>query len=290
MHTPDALPVSVVIATLGGKALEETIGHLRRADASPNEILVCIPEGVDYEACLAEDSVLRVVRTPVRGQVAQRAYGLALVRNPYVMQLDDDILFDDQGFQRLLDTCIGVSPGTAIAPLLKNCESGQYLTRYTRDFRGFLQSAIAFLVCGAPWGAARMGKISPAGIPYGIDREYCNGQSLVESEWLPGGCVICRKADLVTESYFPFPGKAFSEDVIHSVLWRRKGVRLLVATDISCCTFIAPMPATSATIRADYRARAHVIAMNGGSLTRCRLWFSLFIAKQWLRKHLLGRC
>lgn len=281
------LPLSVVIATLGTKMLEQTIQCLNGGTCIPDEILVCIPEGVACEAQLDSHDNLRVVRTPCRGQVGQRAFGLSMARSPFVMQMDDDVLLPEDALGRLLAACEACGPGSALAPLLKNCQTGQYLTRYTRDFKGLLQNLVATVICGAPWGAARMGVIAPAGIGYAVDKDCCDGRSLVETEWLPGGCVICRREDLVTDSYFPFPGKAFCEDVMHSVLWRQRGVRLWVAPEIACCTYLAPMPADRAGILADYRARVHVIHLNGGSIARCRFWFAFFIVKQWVAKLLL---
>ncbi len=278
------LPLSVVIATLGSKILEQTIQRLNGGTCIPNEILVCIPEGASCEAELGSHANLRIVETPCRGQVAQRAFGLSLSRNQYVMQLDDDVFLPEDALEGLLETCRSIGPGNAVAPIFKDCLTGQYLTRYTRDLKGYLQSIIAFLICGARWGSARMGTISSSGIGYSVDKNYCQGISIVEVEWVPGGCVMCGKADLVTENYFPFPGKAFSEDIIHSLHWRQRGVRLWALPNIACCTCIVPMPSDWSGIRADYRARVHVVNMIGGSINRCRLWFAIYITKQVIRK------
>lgn len=279
------LPISVVIATLGGKCLEETLSRLRNGSAAPDEILICVPVGVATEAHLVEDSCLQVVRTPCRGQVAQRAYGLAMVRNLFVLQMDDDVGLPSSALIDLFDLCDRVGAGNAVAPLFTHCKSGEYLTTYRDDFRGYLQSLSASLIGGALWGARRMGRIDRAGIPYAVDKAHCHGEKLVETEWLPGGCVICRKEDLVLDNYFPFPGKAYSEDVIHSLLWRKRGVSLWVAPEISVCTHVEPISATLKHIRADYQARAFVVNLIGGSLFRCRLWFVTFFLRR-----LLARC
>lgn len=267
------LPVSAVIATLGGPELEKTVAILRRGLYVPDEILVCVPAGMTIEASVQEDSGLRILRTPCKGQVAQRAYGLAAARNLYVMQLDDDVHLTEHSLEQLFAELNALGPGNALAPLLRNCVTGQYLTRYTDDLIGLVKNLSASLLGGAPWGAARMGQIDPSGIPYAIDRDYCDGASLVETQWLPGGCVICHRVDLVTHNYYPFAGKAYSEDVIHSVMWRRRGVRLWVAPNITVSTDVTGLPSTISDIYAEYRARAFVVKLIGGSLFRCRLWF-----------------
>lgn len=284
---PDVLPVSVVIATLGGRDLEATLVRLRSGSRVPEEIMLCIPQGIVPEARFQEDDCLHVLWTSCRGQVAQRALGLAQVRNPFVLQMDDDVMLSPTALEQLFDVCSDATQPMAVAPLFKLCETGQYLTRYRSNLKGFLQSLSATVIGAAPWGARRMGRIDRSGIPYAVDPDYCNAP-LVETEWLPGGCVLCRREHLVCENYYPFPGKAYSEDVIHSVLWRQRGVRLWVAPHIECCTHVVPMPATSSGILADYRARAHLISLNGGSLLRCRIWFALFVVRQRLAG-LLGR-
>lgn len=283
----NVLPVSVVIATLGDRSVEKVVSHLLAGVCVPEEIVLCIPQGVVPEAQLQEDACLHVLWASCRGQVAQRAQGLAQVRNHYVLQMDDDVMLSPTALEQLFDVCSNATQPMAVAPLFKLCGTGQYLTRYRSNLKGFLQNLSATVIGGAPWGARRMGRIDRSGIPYAVDPDYCNAP-LVETEWLPGGCVLCRREDLVCENYYPFPGKAYSEDVIHSVLWRQRGVRLWVAPHIECCTHVVPMPATSSGILADYRARAHVISLNGGSLLRCRIWFALFVLRQRLAG-LMGR-
>lgn len=277
------LSLSVVIATLAGKELEQTIYYLRNGESVPAEILICIPEDVTPQLNIVEDECVRVVWTPCRGQVAQRAFGLAQAKSNYVLQMDDDVILSETTMGLLYESLVRLGPGNALSPLFKNADTQEYLTRYEQNIKGFFKSVIASLIGGAPWSYRRMGKIDHSGIPYAIDRRFTRGASLVEAEWLPGGCVICHQADLVLDNYYPFTGKAYSEDVIHSLLWRKRGVRLWVASDISIGTHIAPMPATFKSILADYRARAYVVVLNDGNIWRCRIWFLLYFMRVSLR-------
>lgn len=280
---PETLPISVVIASVGRRELEETIKSLRSASAVPEQIMICIPEHVQPEAQLQEDECLEVVWTPCRGQVAQRAYGLARIRNAYALQMDDDVLLPETALQELFAAIVETGKGHVVAPLFKHCNSGEYLTKYRKTVKGFLQSLSASVIGMAPWGTKRMGRIDRSGIPYAVDSDYCDGEKLFETEWVPGGCAICHKDDLILDNYFTFHGKAYSEDVIHSLLWRKQGIRLWVSPDITVCfTHVAAMPSSMASMRADYRARAHVVALSNGSLLRCRLWFAMFVVRQWL--------
>ncbi len=98
----EARAVSVVIATLGGTTLTGTIAGLNSGTVVPAEILVCVPElETSCIAPLKFDNV-RVVPTPCRGQVAQRAVGFQEAKYDFVLQLDDDMFVDTQCLERLL--------------------------------------------------------------------------------------------------------------------------------------------------------------------------------------------
>ncbi len=265
--------VSVVIATLGGGLLQQTLMYLNKSSIRPREILICIPEpevnNLDFE--LPDNA--RLIKAPKRGQVAQRAYALGMVNCEFVMQIDDDIMLQPDGIELLIDSIENAGARSAVAPLIKNCSSGAYLTQYRNDLKGIFRSLVATLIGGAPWGSKRMGCIDKSGMPYAIDKAYCDEEKLVSVEWLPGGCVLARRADLILEDYFPFQGKAYSEDVIHSLLWRKNGVRLWIAPDVAVCTYVSASALTSKSIRADYEARKYVVSMMGGSFLRCWLWY-----------------
>lgn len=275
-------PISVVIATLGGESLHTTLVRLNDGSVIPNEILICMPatEANKFPQILPPNA--RLVSTSTRGQVAQRAYGLSLARNAYVVQMDDDVLISVSMLERLVQMCQLAGPRSAVAPLLRSWETGQYLTTYSRSLREIVRSLLATLVCGAPWGRKRMGRIDPSGIPYAIDRAWCSEEDLVKTEWLIGGCVVCRREDLVLDCYYPFEGKAYSEDVIHSILWRQRGVRLWVAPKLEAYTSVAAHQPTLAELCAEHRARLHVVMMNGGNTLRCRLYFALRILRHYL--------
>lgn len=277
---PTVLPVSVVIATLGGAALAQTIAGLLAGSSRPAEILVCIPEFVRPQAQVIEDGIIRIIRTPFGGQVAQRSAGLVLAREDHVLQLDDDMVIPSDGLESLWRLSLIVGAGSAVAPALTDSATGKYLASYGHDWRALGRSLAAWIMGGARWGLARMGTIGSAGIPYGVDPRHAGAATLLETEWLPGGAVICRREDLVTESYFPFQGKAYSEDVIHSILWKRRGVRLYVAPGVAFGTAVGPaVPVSLAQLDAERRARALAIRLMGGSFVRGWLWSAFSLAR-----------
>lgn len=231
--TVSEIPVSVVIATLGGPTLMGTIAHLNAAEVRPAEILVCVPKDAWGERPLSIVPNVRVVVLPFRGQVRQRAAGFREASQPYVLQLDDDLEFSGCTLELLLNELAELGPGHAIAPALVVRGSDGAFWKLPTGFSGLLSAAVASLLRGARWGAVRMGTISRLGHNYGVDPNAMTSRRL-RVDWLPGGCVLHHRPDLVTEDYFSLPGKAYAEDLIHSHLLAEAGVQLWVTRQARC--------------------------------------------------------
>ena len=278
-YKQELYPLSVVIATLGGETLADTISYLNSGEKIPAEILVCIPE--EDSSCAENLSMknVKIIKTPCRGQVAQRAYGLQRACQPLMLQLDDDIVLRPDDLRLLVQKLGQLGHGHALAPLFRLLSTGQYVTEYHAGVSGWLHSLYASLICGAPWGIKRMGVISPAGIAFAVDPRYCE-PGLFETQWLPGGCVICHREDLVTEDYYPFAGKAFCEDLVHSVLWKKQGTRLWMHLDASGRISSDPMPFNWKTKKAIFRAHEYIVKLIGGNYWQLRLWHALHISKE----------
>jgi len=278
-YKQELYPLSVVIATLGGETLSDTILYLNSGEKIPAEILVCIPE--EDSSCAENLSMknVKIIKTPCRGQVAQRAYGLQRACQPLMLQLDDDIVLRPDDLRLLVQKLGQLGHGHAMAPLFRLLSTGQYVTEYHAGVSGWLHSLYASLICGAPWGIKRMGVISPAGIAFAVDPRYCE-PGLFETQWLPGGCVICHREDLVTEDYYPFAGKAFCEDLAHSVLWKKQGTRLWMHLDASGRISSDPMPFNWKTKKAIFRAHEYIVKLIGGNYWQLRLWHVVHIFKE----------
>jgi hypothetical protein len=270
------LPISVVIATLGGKVLRDTISYLNCGSSVPAEILVCIPDSTASNAdCVSDVDNVRIVKTSCRGQVAQRAVGLEMAKNIYVMQLDDDVILTPTTLEVLFDTLTVKGPGHVVAPFFRIQPNGVDGTRYEDGFRGLLKSCYYTLVCGAAFGRRRLGRIAPSGIGFGVPMSS-GAERVVESDWLPGGVALCHREDLIVHNYYPFPGKAFSEDLVHSILWRRQGCRLWTALDVSAMIDVSVESFVWESVMGRYRAHACVATLAGGSVWHTRLWFVFY--------------
>ena len=75
----------------------------------------------------------------------------------------------------------------------------------------------------------KSGSISLAGICFGVNKEDLKKQTgLIAVDWQSGGCVLHKKKNLILDDYYPFSGKAFSEDLIHSYLLKKEGLKKLI--------------------------------------------------------------
>jgi glycosyltransferase involved in cell wall biosynthesis len=274
---PPASGLSVVIATLGGPTLRGTIEALNRGSVVPAEILVCIPQSEASSDIGIEVSNVRVLRTTVRGQVAQRIEGFKQAKGPFVMQLDDDILLDNECVARL-QAALQRFPGSAVAPNLLDLQSSEsvYLIRHDASLPRRIYN---WLMNGKQ--GYREGTILKSGSPIGIVPTAC-ADGPIEVEWLAGGCVMHHKANLVLESYFPFVGKAYCEDLIHSHLLASRGVRLLIEPRAICRLEVSPplRNPPAAFLRETYRdfiVRRYYMKLSRRAKGRMYLYYILLI-------------
>lgn len=273
------LPLSVVIASLGTDILLDTIESLISCSYRPNEIIICLPPRGKIAFILPQSTTLiRILHSTHRGQVHQRCCGLINASQLMVMQMDDDVILDQDTLHTLYQTLLHLGPGNVLAPYFRSRSNGSDSTIYNSGLKGFLASSFSTLVCGASFGLKRMGNISPAGIGYGISSSRSR-EPLIESEWLPGGACLSYSSDLITTNYYPFQGKAYSEDLIHSILWTRNGIRLWTVSDAHA--FIADSLDSFLyyDLLSRFRAHRRVARMLGYSGMRTSAWFLCFILR-----------
>ena len=217
---------SLVIPTLYGTELEETIIQIHQGTCIPCEIIIVIPS--EFQKNIDELNNYRniiIFGVDFRGQVRQRIFGFKHASSDIVIQLDDDIFVDPNCFENLIETIQNFDEKIAVAPLLKwkkSKESCYIKYQYKKRHLFIHGEKLNF-----------PGKITKTGWNTGIlhsekDKRY------FESEWVAGGCVAHSKKNLILENYYPFEGKAYFEDFFHSIYLNRKGVKLMVDNKSVC--------------------------------------------------------
>ena len=223
--------VSVVIATLGGESLFSTIDKLNSGTLIPGEILVCIPSSeYKHSTFLFEDDNIKVIPTPIRGQVAQRAYGFRRAQYEYVLQLDDDMFVDQYCLQRLVDAIEIHGTTASVSPALINEQTGRSVYEKPKGPK-FLWNIYFWLMNGSK--GYQPGTIDMAGSAIGVGPAFVVSR-FVEVEWLAGGCILHRRNNLIIKDFWERPGKAYFEDVLHSYLLRQRNIRLFIDTSARC--------------------------------------------------------
>jgi hypothetical protein len=224
------LMYSVVIPTLGGASLIETLFRLNSFNPAPAEILVCVPTDKRFFLPKSAGSNIKVITTAVRGQVAQRAIGFQQAANQFVLQLDDDMELSDLCIASLIQSMSRIHCKAAISPLLVNKNTNESV--YKKIHHNPIISRFYYWLLNGQAGY-QPGSVLHSGIPLGLDEHSVTGK-LVEVAWLPGGCVLHRKENLLIDNFFPYLGKAYCEDIIHSHLLRKNGISLFVDTSARC--------------------------------------------------------
>ena len=258
--------ISVIIATIGGSVLERTVSLLNSSSVFPDEIIVVIPK--EYEANIPAKSFpnLRYEIVSFKGQVAQRAHGFKIAKYNFVLQLDDDIYLDSKCIENLTRGLNYLGPGHSVGPSIFFKEDG--MTIYPLG-KGVAKS---FLFSGFVSDHNRMGTISKFGSAYGYDYDIINSE-INSTEWLAGGCVLHHKNGLILNDFFPFIGKAYGEDLIHSVHLSNNGISLYNIKSAVCYIDKPVLDSTNYSLRHDFRSRCYLNKMRSKSIVFVYFWF-----------------
>jgi hypothetical protein len=214
--------ISVVIPTIGGEILYQTIKTLNSGSYKPDEILVIIPRV--YENRI--DSKLlpsnsNVFFTEFSGQVSQRIFGFTKVKYLHTLQLDDDLFLNKECLKILYNFSL-LHQQASISPTLLDVKTNNDFHFLSKPKDGDLIKKFLFFIINGKLGYVG-GKISEAGLGMGFDTFT---QEPNEVEWLPGGCVLHYSPNLIVLNFYPFSGKAYSEDLYHSFYLKSKQIKL----------------------------------------------------------------
>ena len=258
--------------------MEETINQLNSGSFIPNEILICIPKKIYINDCIEEINNVKIIHTPVRSQVAQRAIGFNHAKYDYILQLDDDILVDYYCVENLLISSQKLGANVAISPMIVDGNTGNSVYKIP-GYPKFI-TIIYFLLMNGDHGY-QSGKIDKAGSAMGVAPEK-NSLRLIEVDWLPGGCVMHHRENLILDDFWKRAGKAYYEDLVHSHLLKKKGIKLYIDKQSICK--IEFINKTNITINnflkdiySDYLARKYYMKKIGLLTKRIYLYYILRI-------------
>ena len=265
--------ISVVIPSLGGD-LSQTLNSLNSGTVKPDEIIICLP---NKDHSVKDLSIYRnavVVYSEKYGQVYQRIFGFKKSKYEYILQLDDDVYVDKYCLD-VLESNIRSNKDVSISPLWYETTDESPLAKKKKI--GILMSFYYWIINGSMGYAP--GKISLAGTNFGVHPNYVDKNSnLFGVDWQPGGCIMHRRENIVLEDYYPYSGKAYFEDLIHSHILKYSGVSLFVAIKAKCMVEINPRLSFKGELYRDFKARLYFVKMAKLSIVRMCIHYIVYIS------------
>jgi len=264
------MKLSVVIPTLGGIQLKDTIAALQNSSIQPMEILLCMPDSNELLVDIELFDNIKIIRTKKKAQVYQRVTGFIAAKGDFVLQLDDRVIVKNDAIEKLVYCLKGLDEKSAVtATMLKE---GTDQSAYSRKNNNIIRKLSDWILNGKI--GYKPGFITLSGLAFGfnfIDKT----QDKIETEWLPGGCILHRSENLITQDYFPFVGKAYAEDLIHSHLLRESGVKLYVCNNAIIYLRVIPYPDSIIELYRQYRATKYFVSLQRKRFLRLNLIYVL---------------
>ena len=227
--------ISIIIPTVGKNINYKQLNYLCTLSIV-NEIIIVVPQcykNFNYK----KSKKIKIIESNTKGQVHQRIIGFKNAKSDYVMQLDDDVKISNRSISNLIKMKNKLGYDSGVGPILKSIKDNSLIHSHKNDNFFFVLKKIFHLIFFSSLvNKRRMGKISPAGLCYGVDPNFMN-KNYLKVEWIPGCCMIHHKKNLYLKNYFTLKSKAYCEDLIHSILLRKKGIKLYIIKEAFAYTY-----------------------------------------------------
>lgn len=260
--------ISVVIPTIGSKYLNQTIDYLFKQTILPNEVILVVPKQYKRNINIIDKRNIFIIYSEKKGQVYQRSLGFQNAKYRNVIQLDDDIFLKDKNLiEKLMEKFSGIDNNSVIAPIIKeinkeNLQYGKLKLMMIRFYNYFVRGSRNFY--------NNFGDISSFGIP--CPQINLSVKSYIKTDWLPGGCILSQKKNLVTYDFYPYEGKAYSEDILHSIIRKQNNIKHYLVPDLYVETY-----SDTLNIKEDFykqfKIRKYICNYVSGSVFRFYLWY-----------------
>lgn len=217
------------------------------------------------------------IRSPLSGQVAQRIFAVHHSRCTYILSMDDDIFISPPylrdlfyKYTRLLSTYTNPVLGVQVKSSVQPISSFRHLSPFALNLISFIENTSVQLL-------KKPSTLSPLNFNSHHDSSYSDFNTPLngcyQSDWFSGGFFISPCSIFPSSSYYPFPGKAFCEDVILSIILKRAGSPLFIANGITAFTeSILPSYTFS-----NLRAKFYLLRFSNVRLRYIRMFLSLCV-------------
>ena len=276
--------VDVVIPTLNGTNIIKTINFLNKGSLRPKKIICIYAKSFNFYSIKKKHNNIVFFKSLKKGQVIQRNYGIKKTTSSLVLQLDDDILLGKNCLLDLVKAYKTIKKNSVIGPL--------YFNNKNKNIHKFNDNLFIniykFLICDAPFGKSKIGKITSLALSYGVSDKIKD--CIFKTDWLPGGCVLSnRKIALSNLQNFPFNGKAYCEDIFFSIIRKRKKIDHYVLTRAKVTTLYDNYFFSLIDFYREIKIRRFLITYLSGNPVRFYLWVFFEFWRRFTIKFLFSR-
>ena len=262
------MKISIVIPTIGNRNLTDTLNSIYQSSLKAEEVILSIPQDTFLDKNKFNHfKNLKIIKSRVKGQVAQRIEGFKVAKNDIVVQLDDDIILERECLKLML-AFIKKNNNSAVSAHFYDIANRKsiYDKLNTKKYN-FLN----YIMNGSKVGIS--GIITRSGF-----ETYPNfncDKNVISSEWIPGGCVMHQKKNLVLSNFFSYTGKAYCEDLFHSIALKKNNIKLYYHTKAKAFLEIENIKSNFKIyikhLRADFQIRKKLVEQNKLSKSRMYL-------------------
>tara|TARA_B100001093_G_scaffold401903_1_gene389614 strand:+ start:22 stop:852 length:831 start_codon:yes stop_codon:yes gene_type:complete len=274
------LTISVVIPTIGDRNLFPTLSSLNNSSVKVDEIIISAPFNNKLNINkLQKVKNVKIYISKLKGQVLQRIEGFKIAKGEIVVQLDDDIILEKDCIE-LLYKKIKNKKNASISPNFIEKSSNKSI---------FIEKKYLFKKIAGLRENGKKSEITKSGFEFYpvLNSEIDN---LVETNIQLGACVMHKRENLILNNYFNFSGKAYCEDLFHSILLKKNKVKLYFLPSASVFIELNIKPSQPLLffkeLREDYKIRKLLVRENGLNYYRMILIYLLkginyFIDRIW---------
>ena len=268
--------ISVVIPSIGTRDLTQTIKFINSSSIKIDEIIISVPNDIEIELFQKFSNII-IHKSKYKGQVAQRIEGFKIAKNKFIVQMDDDIILEKNCLE-IMRNFIKNNHHIAISAHFHNIISKKsiYSKVDNRSFSNFFSlSELNYFYNKIKMGNKSYlnGDISISGF-----ETYPNFQNHKEpfvSGCIPGGCVMHLRKNLILSNFFPFQGKAYCEDLFHSIALKHNNIKLYYHPDAKVFLELEDIKSNFKIfikhLKADFAIRKNLVQQNKFSKSRMLL-------------------
>ena len=232
------MKISVVIPSIGNRNLIPTLRSINESSINVDEIIISIPCQVDINVDkFKKFKNIIVFNSKVKGQVAQRIEGFKIAKNDCVVQMDDDIILEKKCLEIMHDFFTNNHNAAVSAhfhdriskkSIYSKVEGLSFSNSFFLSELDYFKNKIYNKIKTAN-NSNLNGDISISGFETYPNFQYHKEPFI--SGWIPGGCVMHLKKNLILSNFFPFQGKAYCEDLFHSIALKKNNIKLYYHLD-----------------------------------------------------------